>query len=142
MKLNIPITLALLSISLNAGSQIVISGTNGKLEDKVNSAISLVEETDSSMYNILLDNCNKIDFWDSDSIMSFSNGAILIPVKELEQGSIEDLSAILIKESMRLFFINSMVDMEDNLEDVICYTYELDYRRKLEKYKYLGNKKP
>jgi len=71
MKLNIPITLALLSISLNAGSQIVISGTNGKLEDKVNSAISLVEETDSSMYNILLDNCNKIDFWDSDSIMSF-----------------------------------------------------------------------
>jgi hypothetical protein len=54
MKLSIPITLAILAISLNAGSQIVISGANGKLGDKVNSAISLVEKTDSSMYNMLL----------------------------------------------------------------------------------------
>jgi hypothetical protein len=142
MKLSIPITLAILAISLNAGSQIVISGTNGKLGDKVNSAISLVEKTDSSMYNMLLDNCNKIDFWDSDSIASFSNGAILIPIKDLEQGSIEDISAILIKESMRLFFLNSMVDMDDNLEDVVCYTYELDFRRKLKESQYLDNKKP
>jgi hypothetical protein len=120
----------------------VISGVNGKLGDKVNSAISLVEKTDSAMYNILLDNCNKIDFWDSDSIASFSNGAILIPMKELERRSIEDLSAILIKESMRLFFLNSMVDMDDNLEDVVCYTYELDFRKKLKEYRYLDNKKP
>lgn len=142
MKLSIPITLAILAISLNAGSQIVISGINGRLEDKVNSAISLVEKTDSSMYNMLLDNCNKIDFWDSDSIASLSNGAILIPVKDLEQGSIEDISAILIKESMRLFFLNSMVDMDDNLEDVVCYAYELDFRRKLKESQYLDNKKP
>ena len=142
MKLSIPITLAILAISLNAGSQIVISGANGKLGDKVNSAISLVEKTDSAMYNMLLDNCNKIDFWDSDSIASFSNGAILIPVKELEQRSIEDLSAILIKESMRLLFLNSMVDMDDNLENVVCYAYELDFRRKLKESQYLDNKKP
>jgi len=108
-------------------SQIQIPDIGDGWKLKVDSALALINEVDPSRYLFVTDNCNKIDFWISDFSSTVSNGAILIPQREAQFGSVQNLAAIIVHESMHLNFSNNLMDINDNIEEIICYLYELDF---------------
>jgi len=118
-------------ICLNTHSQIQIPDVGDEWKSRVESALILINEVDSSRYRFIEDNCTKIDFWISDFSSTVENGTILIPQREAQFGSITNLAAIIVHESMHLSFTNNLIDMNDNIEEIICYLYELDFLLKV-----------
>jgi hypothetical protein len=117
------ITLALLFLSINASSQIIIADEDEILRSRVDSALSIIETSDP--------NCDKIDFSDYATPISLSNGVVIIPVKMINESSVNEIAGIIVNQSMHLFFINYLIEMDKHLEDITCSAYEIDFLLKI-----------
>lgn len=125
------ITLALLFLSINASSQIIIADEDEILRSRVDSALSIIQTSDISRYSFLLENCDKIDFSDYATPISLSNGVMLIPVEMINESSVNEIAGIIVNQSMHLFFINYVIEMDKHLEDITCSAYEIDFLLKI-----------
>lgn len=125
-------TIALLILAINASSQITVSGEDEILRSRVDSALSIIEASDTSRYNFLLENCDKIDFSGYASPVCLSNGAMIIPIEMINRSSVNEIAGIIVNQSMHLFFINYMIEMDKLLEDITCSAYEIDFLLRLE----------
>lgn len=114
-------------IFTSAHSQIDVQDFNESWTNRVDSALRLINETDSSRYQFLEDNCNKIRFWIMDFSSVVENGTILIPQGELNYGTINSIAGVIVRESMRLNLCNNFIGMNEETEEVLCRVYELDF---------------
>jgi len=94
---------------------------------KVEQALAIVKQYDTEKYNLLIESCTHISY----SLLPFStteNGnTILISQKQIITGNINDLAATLVHESLHLFILKNKLRMPENYEEVVCYTYELEF---------------
>jgi hypothetical protein len=104
-------------------------------DQKIDSAISLIRETDSAKYSLLESNCSKVSFWVSDfssnEITQEERGIIYISTKEIGLNSINNLAAVLVHESLHLYLSRKGAKFPVEKEENYCYKYELEFIRKL-----------
>ena len=108
-------------------SQIQIDDVGDGWKGKVEQALATVKQYDTEKYNLLIESCTHISY----SLLPFStteNGnTILISQKQIITGNINDLAATLVHESLHLFILKNKLRMPENYEEVVCYTYELEF---------------
>jgi hypothetical protein len=108
-------------------TQIKIDDVGDGWKGKVEQALTIVKQYDTEKYNLLIESCTHISY----SLLSFStteNGnTILISQKQIITGNINDLAATLVHESLHLFILKNKLRMPENYEEVVCYTYELEF---------------
>jgi hypothetical protein len=108
-------------------TQIKIDDVGDGWKGKVEQALAIVKQYDTEKYNLLIESCTHISY----SLLSFStteNGnTILISQKQIITGNINDLAATLVHESLHLFILKNKLRIPENYEEVVCYTYELEF---------------
>lgn len=119
--------LVFLLLFSNAYSQIDVSDFDDRWNTRVDSALHLINDVDSSRYHFLEDNCNKIRFWIMDFSSIVENGTILIPQGELNFGTVNSIAGVIVRESMRLNLCNNFIQMDVETEEIFCRLYELDF---------------
>jgi len=120
----------LLFIPLLSFGQVKVDDVGDGWKAKVDSAIQLIKVTDTKKYNVLTQNCASVKFW----IGKFStteDSSILISSFEATHGSVNDIAACLVHESLHLHIKNRKVYMTAKDEEEFCYAYELDFLRKV-----------
>jgi hypothetical protein len=107
-------------------AQIKIDDVGDGWKNKVEQAIEIVKQYDSEKYTLLTENCNHISY----SLLPFSTteskNTILISQKEILKGNVNDIAAILVHESLHLYFLKNNIILPENEEEILCYTYELE----------------
>jgi hypothetical protein len=115
--------------------QIQVDKAGDGWDQKIDSAISLIRETDSAKYSLLESNCSKVSFWVSDfssnEITQEERGIIYISTKEIGLNSINNLAAVLVHESLHLYLSRKGASFPVEKEENYCYKYELEFIRKL-----------
>lgn len=115
--------------------QIQVDKAGDGWDQKIDSAISLIRETDSAKYSLLESNCSKVSFWVSDfssnEITQEERGIIYISTKEIGLNSINNLAAVLVHESLHLYLSRKGARFPVEKEENYCYKYELEFIRKL-----------
>ena len=115
--------------------QIRVDKAGDGWDQKIDSAISLIRETDSAKYSLLESNCSKVSFWVSDfssnEITQEEKGIIYISTKEIGLNSINNLAAVLVHESLHLYLSRKGAKFPVEKEENYCYKYELEFIRKL-----------
>jgi hypothetical protein len=98
---------------------------------KVDSAITLIKNTDSVKYSRLLHVCSTVDFWTGKFSSNDGIKTILVSVNDIKLNSVNNLAAILIHESMHLYISQNNIQMTLNEEECQCYMYEFEFLTKL-----------
>ena len=115
--------------------QIQVDKAGDGWDQKIDSAISLIRETDPDKYSLLESNCSKVSFWVSDfssnEITPEEKGIIYISTKEIGLNSINNLAAVLVHESLHLYLSRKGATFPVEKEENYCYKYELEFIRKL-----------
>ena len=115
--------------------QIQVDKAGDGWDQKIDSAISLIRETDPDKYSLLESNCSKVSFWVSDfssnEITPEERGIIYISTKEIGLNSINNLAAVLVHESLHLYLSRKGATFPVEKEENYCYKYELEFIRKL-----------
>ena len=115
--------------------QIQVDKAGDGWDQKIDSAISLIKETDPDKYSLLESNCSKVSFWvsefSSNEITPEEKGIIYISTKEIGLNSINNLAAVLVHESLHLYLSRKGANFPAEKEENYCYKYELEFIRKL-----------
>ena len=101
---------------------------------KVDSALALIKETDSTKYFLLDSVCSNVSFWLSDFSscdLRDGEGRIYIAARDVKLNSINNLAAVLIHESLHLYIQKKGILLEPKKEENYCYRYELGFVNKL-----------
>ena len=124
--------LALLPIV--AQGQIKIDKAGDGWDLKIDSAITLIKQTDTNYYNVLVEYCNHIEIWNekfSSNEWKNNSGTILMSVGDIKLNSINNLAAVLVHESAHLGFRSKNSILSENDEERFCYSYELAFIKQL-----------
>jgi hypothetical protein len=108
-------------------TQIKVDDIGDGWKQKIEQAIEVIKQYDTEKYTLLIENCNHISFSLSPFATTENGNIILIPQKEAMVGNINDIAAILIHESLHLYILKNKLIMPENHEEVVCYTYELEF---------------
>lgn len=117
-------------------SQIVIDDVGDNWRLRVDSSLQIVKKYDSVSYEIILNNCKKISFWNGGYSTVEDNQTIVITRKDVEGGCLNNIAAILVHESTHLKIINQKLKYSLNEEEVFCYYMELEFLRRIPNIEY------
>jgi len=120
------IILVLLFIPLLSNAQIKIDDVGDGWKSKVDSAIKLIKSIDTVKYNLLKESCSNVRFW-TGGFSTTEDSCILISAKEAKYGSVNDIAACLVHESLHLYIQRNHISMNPLDEEQLCYLYELDF---------------
>ena len=109
--------------------QIEIDGGFSEWENLVKKSIELVKQTDSSYYQTLVKNCERISFWNG-LYSTTEDKSIVISILDLKSESANNIACVLVHESKHLELIQTK-SLTQSEEECIAYRYELDFIRKL-----------
>ncbi len=113
-------------ISVNLSAQIKVDDVGDGWKAKVDSALSIIQQYDIQRYNLLVQNCNQVQYWNGN--FSTTEGfSIMISTREMRAGNINNIAAILVHESLHLYFKKGNCSLSPNDEEASCYAYELDF---------------
>jgi hypothetical protein len=118
-------------MSISSYGQIKISDVGDGWKIQVEEAIELVQKTDPDSYKILIDNCKNIEFMIGTFSTTRPPHTIVINTMDLKKRSINNLAAILVHESYHLYYWNNDIQMEADLEELMCYKKEYSFLTKL-----------
>ena len=96
---------------------------------KIDSAINLIKQYDSTKYNLLLNVCNKIEFWNGNYSTNDGKKTIVVSVNDVKLNSLNNLASVVIHESFHLYLSEKSLDTKK--EENMCYRYELSFIKKL-----------
>lgn len=108
--------------------QIKIDDVGDGWKGKVQQALDTIKKYDCPKYNLLTQQCKGIGYW-LGSFSTTEGNKILISTSDIKFSSINNIAAILVHESMHLFFIKNKLDQIK--EEKICYDYELNFLLKI-----------
>ena len=118
-------------------SQIKVDDVASGWKDNIYLAIDIIKTYDIEKYNVLISECTHIGYWLGNYSTTEGNSSILIPKQVMESGSVNNLAATLVHESMHLQIAKlrkqSKITMSDGYEERLCYSYELNFLNKIPK---------
>lgn len=114
-----------------AFSQITIDDVGDGWKSKVDSAISLIQKTDTISYQILMENCKTVEFIIGKFSTTKPPFTIAITTKDMNLNSINNIAAVLVHESYHLFIYNNHIQYNERDEEVACYVREYEFLCKL-----------
>ena len=125
--------LLLLLIPFTSSGQIRIDKAGDGWDLKIDSALTVIKQTDLQKYQLLDNVCQEVSFW----ISNFSSnelvgkeGRIYVSTKDVKLG-INNLACVLVHESLHLYFLRKGVQITPAEEENYCYRYELEFIEKL-----------
>ena len=98
---------------------------------KVEEAIELIRVTDPAKYDLLIQNCNNIEFLMSDFSTTRPPKTIVVNTRDMALNSVNDIAAVLVHESYHLYIYSKGENMTEKEEELLCYKYEYDFLCKL-----------
>ena len=125
--------LLLLLIPFTSSGQIRIDKAGDGWDLKIDSALTVIKQTDPQKFQLLDSVCQKVSFWISDfssNELVEKEGRIYVSVKDVKLG-INNLACVLVHESLHLYFLRRGVQMTPAEEENYCYRYELEFIQKL-----------
>jgi len=131
--INMRLFLLLLLMPFTSSGQIRIDKAGDGWDLKIDSALTVIKQTDPQKSQLLDNVCQEVSFW----ISNFSSnelvgktGRIYVSTKDIKLG-INNLACVLIHESLHLYFLRKGVKMTPAEEENYCYRYELEFIEKL-----------
>jgi len=123
--------ITLLLFPIVSYSQIRVDDVGDGWKPKVDSAISLIKKVDYARYEVLVKNCDKIEFIIGDFSTTKPPNVIAITTKDINKGSINNIAAVLVHESYHLMLWNQGIKMDPKKEEKEAYTWEYEFLCKL-----------
>jgi hypothetical protein len=127
----IRILLILLILSSYSFSQIRITDVGDDWKGKVEQALDTIQKYDKEKYYLIMETCKVVAYWNGGFATTESDSIITIPTKEMNNGNIYNIAAILVHESLHLYFITTKFNLRPNVEEVIAYQHELEFLKKI-----------
>ena len=131
--INMRLFLLLLLIPFTSSGQIRIDKAGDGWDLKIDSALTVIKQTDSQKFQLLDSVCQEVSFWISDfssNELVENKGRIYVSVKDVRLG-INNLACVLVHESLHLYFLRRGVQLTPAEEENYCYRYELEFIQKL-----------
>lgn len=125
--------LLLLLIPFTSSGQIRIDKAGDGWDLKIDSALTVIKQTDPQKFQLLDSVCQEVSFWISDfssNELVENKGRIYVSVKDVRLG-INNLACVLVHESLHLYFLRRGVQLTPAEEENYCYRYELEFIQKL-----------
>lgn len=125
--------LLLLLIPFTSLGQIRIDKAGDGWDLKIDSALTVIKQTDPQKFQLLDSVCQEVSFWISDfssNELVENKGRIYVSVKDVKLG-INNLACVLVHESLHLYFLRKGVQLTPAEEENYCYRYELEFIQKL-----------
>ena len=123
--------LLFLFISIYSFGQLKITDVGDGWKNKVDSALKIIQTYDIEKYNVILETCTLIGYWNESFSTTEGDSVILISTKDISNESINNIAAILVHESMHLYIKQLYAQVNPNREETICYVYELNFLYKV-----------
>ena len=125
--------LLLFLIPFTSLGQIRVDKAGDGWDLKIDSALTVIKQTDLQKSQLLDSVCQEVSFW----ISNFSSnelvgkeGRIYVSTKDIKLG-INNLACVLVHESLHIYFIRKGIQMAPAEEENYCYRYELEFIEKL-----------
>ena len=125
------IVLFLLTVSSYSFSQIRITDVGDGWRGKVEQALDTIQKYDIEKYYLIMETCKVVAYWNGGFATTESDSIITIPTKEMNNGNIYNIAAILVHESLHLYFLTTRFKLQPNVEEVIAYQHELEFLKKI-----------
>jgi hypothetical protein len=125
------VLLTLLTLSTHSFSQIRITDVGDGWKGKVEQALDTIQKYDKEKYYLIMETCKVVAYWNGGFATTESDSIITIPTKEMNNGNIYNIAAILVHESLHLYFITTKFNLKPNVEEVIAYQHELEFLKKV-----------
>lgn len=121
------IVLLFLFTSIYSFGQLTVTDVGDGWKNKVDSALRIIQTYDIEKYNVILETCTLIGYWNESFSTTEGDSVILISTKDMNNESINNIAAILVHESMHLYIKQLYTKVSPNREETICYVYELNF---------------
>ena len=125
------IVLFLLTVSSYSFSQIRITDVGDGWKGKVEQALDTIQKYDIEKYSLIMETCKVVAYWNGGFATTECDSIITIPTKEMNNGNIYNIAAILVHESLHLYFLTTRFKLQPNVEEVIAYQHELEFLKKI-----------
>jgi len=125
--------LLLFLIPFTSSGQIRVDKAGDGWDLKIDSALTVIKQTDLQKSQLLDSVCQEVSFWISDfssNELVGKEGRIYVSTKDVKLG-INNLACVLVHESLHLYFLRKGVQMTPAEEENYCYRYELEFIEKL-----------
>jgi hypothetical protein len=129
--MKIYVIIILLLLNYNVVGQIKVDNVGDGWVEKVNQAISLIKKVDSEKYDVLIDVCNHVTFWNGNFSTTEDSHTIMISQSDIKNGSVNNVAAVLVHESRHLYFRKHGIKMKEIDEETMSYLYELQFLEKI-----------
>ena len=111
--------------------QIKITDVGDGWKGKVEQALDTIQKYDIEKYYLIMETCKVVAYWNGGFATTESDSIITIPTKEMNNGNIYNIAAILVHESLHLYFLTTRFKLQPNVEEVIAYQHELEFLKKI-----------
>lgn len=112
---------------MTAAAQIKVADVGDGWKNKVEAALQVIQTNDSVKYQLLQKYCTRIDYWTGSFATTENGTTIIIPASEMRVGVVNDIAAVIVHESLHLYFERNNLIYPINEEEVYCYLYELEF---------------
>jgi hypothetical protein len=123
---NALITISLL-LTTTVFSQIQIDDVGDGWKLKVDSALTLIKKTSPGHYKEISEYCNHITYWMGSFSTTQDSSTVVISVKDMKIGSVNNIACIIVHESHHLLLRKKHIKLEPKKEELECYEYEYGF---------------
>ena len=123
--------LILLMFWSSSFSQILIADVGDGWKGKVEQALDTIKKYDIQKYYLIMEHCSNVAYWNGGFSTTEGDSTITIPAREMNNGNIYNISAILVHETIHLYFKGTKFNLNPNTEEVIAYQHELEFLEKI-----------
>jgi len=116
-----------LFLSVNLFGQIKVDDVGDGWKQTVEQAINLIKQYDTTRYNLLLEVCTHISYSTALFSTTESENTILISQRDIQSKNVNNIAAVLVHESLHLYFQRKGYKMTENQEEFRCYVYEIQF---------------
>ena len=117
---NALITISLL-LTTTVFSQIQIDDVGDGWKLKVDSALTLIKKTSPGHYKEISEYCNHITYWMGSFSTTQDSSTVVISVKDMKIGSVNNIACIIVHESHHLLLRKKHIKLEPKKEELECY---------------------
>jgi hypothetical protein len=123
---NALITISLL-LTTTVFSQFQIDDVGDGWKLKVDSALTLIKKTSPGHYKEISEYCNHIKYWMGSFSTTQDSSVVVISVKDMKIGSVNNIACIIVHESHHLLLRKKHIKLEPKKEELECYQYEYGF---------------
>jgi len=116
-----------LFLSVNLFGQIKVDDVGDGWKQTVEQAINLIKQYDTTRYNLLLEVCTHISYSTALFSTTESENTILISQRDIQSKNVNNIAAVLVHESLHLYFQRKDYKMTEHQEEFRCYVYEIQF---------------